>query len=177
MGRFELRLDQSHQVIPGRGELRSRRERLCEADEADIGDDRRHLLADHLTVERPRVGAFQGHHPRIHPELGVKLAAADIDRIDFGGSACDQHVAEAAGRGADIERYRTLRVEAEGIERGCELFSAAGNVAARARAQAELGIGGHLDARLQRGDPRHADQSPPHQIGGTRAGRGQAAIH
>ena len=120
--RLELRLDQSHQPGPGRGELQSRRERQRQADEADIGDDRRHLLADHLPVERPRVGAFQGHHPRIHPELGVKLAAADIDRIDFGGSACDQHVGEAAGRGADIERYRTLRVEAEGIERGCELL-------------------------------------------------------
>ena len=84
-------------------------------------------------VERPRVGAFQGDHPRIDPELGVELAAADIDRIDFGRSAGDQHVGEAAGRGADIERYRTLRVEAEGIERRRELSSAAGDVGAAPR--------------------------------------------
>ena len=107
----------------------------------------------------------------------MELAAANVNRVDFGRAARDQHIAEAAGRGADIERYRTVGVEAEGIERGFELLPAARDVAARAGAQSELGVRSHLRARLQRGDARHADQTPPHQVGGTRAGGGQAAIH
>ncbi len=175
--RLELRLDQSHQPSPGRGEFESRRQRQGQADEADIGDDGRHLLADHRPVERPGVGAFQDHHPRVHPELGMELAAADVDRIDLGRAARDQDIAEAAGRGAEIERDRIFWVKAEGIQRRREFLPAARDVAARAGAQPELGLGRHLRARLERGDAGHADQPPPHEVGGAGAGWRQPALN
>ena len=33
----------------------------------------------------------------------MQLAVPDIDRVDAPGAACEQHLGETAGRGADIE--------------------------------------------------------------------------
>ena len=41
--------------------------------------------------------------------------------------ALQQHLGEASGRGANIERDEALRVEAEAVQRGCELEPAAGD--------------------------------------------------
>ena len=51
----------------------------------------------------------------------MELVAADIDGIDLGGAAGEQHLGEAPGRGADIERHPPLSLEAEGVERRFEL--------------------------------------------------------
>ena len=63
-------------------------------------------------------------------KLGMELVPADIDGIDFGRAAGDQHVGEAPGRGANIERHPSFGVKAEGIERRRELEAAAGNIGA-----------------------------------------------
>ena len=42
---------------------------------------------------------------------------ADVDGIHPACAALQQHVGEAAGRGADVERYATLRIDLEMIER------------------------------------------------------------
>jgi hypothetical protein len=43
----------------------------------------------------------------------MQLVMADIDRKHMRGTALDQHLGEAAGRGADIERHAVCRIEAE----------------------------------------------------------------
>ena len=75
--------------------------------------------------------------------VGVELVPADIDGVDFGRPAGEQHLGEAPGRGADIERHPSFGVEAEGIERGCELEAAARDDRRRPRGPTvELGVGG-----------------------------------
>ena len=45
----------------------------------------------------------------------MQLAAADIDGIDVPGAACEQHLGEAAGRGADVETDVARGIEPEMI--------------------------------------------------------------
>ena len=72
-----------------------------------------------------RIGAFQHHDARIVAQLPRQLAVADIDGIDLRGAVGQQHVGEAAGRGADIDRDRALGIEREMRERVRELQPAA----------------------------------------------------
>ena len=57
----------------------------------------------------------------------MKLVAPDIDGEDAGSAALEQHLGEAPGRGANIERDEALRVEAKSVERRCQLEPAAGD--------------------------------------------------
>jgi hypothetical protein len=50
---------------------------------------------------------------------------ADIHRIDAPGAAREQDVGEPAGRGADIERDRSRRIDGEALERVSQLEAAA----------------------------------------------------
>ncbi len=43
----------------------------------------------------------------------VKLAVADVDGGDMRRTALQQDLRKAAGRGADVERFAALRIEAE----------------------------------------------------------------
>ena len=53
---------------------------------------------------------FEDEHARIGPQLPVELAVADVERDDVPGAALEQHVGEAAGRGADVERVAAVDV-------------------------------------------------------------------
>ena len=53
---------------------------------------------------------------------------ADVERDDARGAALQQHVGEAAGGGADVERLAAGDVDAEGVERVRELEPAAADV-------------------------------------------------
>jgi hypothetical protein len=96
----------------------------------------------------------------------MELAASDIDGIDLGRPAGDEDIAEASGRGADIERHPSLRIEAEFIERRFELLTAARDVEASLGAQGKLGIRRHESARLQLRLARHLDAASPDKVGG-----------
>ena len=116
--------------------------------------------------------------------LGLTLSlawswpAADIHGVDFGRAAGDQHVGEAPGRGADIERHPPLGVEAEGVERRRELDPAARNVGAALRgSRRSSASGADQHARLQRRHTRHAHQPAPDEVGGAGARRRQAPLH
>ena len=52
---------------------------------------------------------------------GASWPWPDVDRPDLRRPRLEQHLAEAAGRGAEIERHRARRVEPEGLERVPEL--------------------------------------------------------
>ncbi len=74
----------------------------------------------------------------------MQLVAADVDRVDEARAARQQHLGEAAGRGAHIEAYPAGRIEqrvgAETVERTRELEGAARHPAMRRlRAQNRVG--------------------------------------
>ena len=56
---------------------------------------------------------------------------ADIDRRDMDGTAFQQHLREAAGGGADIERLAAARIESEMVEPGDQLQRGTRDIAAR----------------------------------------------
>ena len=68
---------------------------------------------------------------RVGAQRRRELAVADVDRPDLGGAGREQHLAEAAGRGAEVEGDRALRVEPEDVEGVAELQPAARDVRQR----------------------------------------------
>ena len=47
----------------------------------------------------------------------MQLAMPDVDAGDASGAARNEHMGEAAGRGADVETGAVLRIDGEGVER------------------------------------------------------------
>ena len=52
----------------------------------------------------------------------------DVERDHAARAALEEHVGEAARRGADVERLATVDGDAEGVERVRELDSAAADI-------------------------------------------------
>src|SRR5579872_3825312 len=122
---LELRLDQRHERRAlGRQRQRRRQYRL-QTDKARIADDQVDRLCDLGAAQIAGVDALMHNDARVLAQFPGKLPAADIDRMHAGGAMRQQHVGEAAGRGADIERGAARRVEAEMIECKGELQPAA----------------------------------------------------
>jgi hypothetical protein len=71
------------------------------------------------------IGAFQNNHALVIPQPPVELAMADVDGVYAPRAPLQQHVGEAAGRGAEVERRAARRIELEMIERMGELGAAA----------------------------------------------------
>jgi hypothetical protein len=107
----------------------------------------------------------------------VELQATDIDGIDLGRAAGEQHVGEASGRGADIESHPPRRFQPEGIQRGGELEPAAGDIGRGARLDLKDRAGRNQRPRLQRRHAGHAHGAAPHQVGSLGARGGQTSFH
>jgi hypothetical protein len=105
------------------------------------------------------------------------LAPPDIDGIETCRTAGDQDLGEAAGRSPNVDRHAPLGVEAEGVEPGFELESAAGNISAGLRADGQLGVGENQSAQLGLRLAAHADAAAPDQVGGAGASRRQPVVH
>ena len=103
--------------------------------------------ANGSAVSVPGVRALQHGHARVVAQPRVQLAVADVDRDHARGAALEQAVGEAAGRGADVERSRARRVDAERLERVRELLAAARDEPRRPLDH-ELDVVGDLRARL-----------------------------
>ena len=93
------------------------------------------------------IGLLQRHDFRPRAQAVVQLPAADIDRVDLGRAAFEQHLREAAGRGADIEADAAFRIEAEMVERRRQFHAAARDIRMR-RARFDLGVGCDFLRRL-----------------------------
>ena len=107
----------------------------------------------------------------------MKLVAPDIDGVDAGSAALEQHLGEASGRGANIECDEALRVEAEGVERRCQLEPAAGHERRDIRVDRKAGAGIEQRPRLQRRHALDAHRAEADEVGGARAGHGQTPVH
>ena len=113
-------------------------------------------------IERADVGAFHRDDFRAPAQPRMKLAGPDIDGIDAPRAAREQHVAEAAGGRTDIEADAAGDIDAEAIERGCELDAAArhpgeGGLRAQRRVDGDL-IGWLAHRRLVGGDEAGGDR-------------------
>ena len=77
----------------------------------------------------------------------MELAVADVERDHPGRSPLEEHVGEAAGRGADVDAVEAGGIDAEPVEPVRELLAAARDVGRRALDH-ERGVLLHLLARL-----------------------------
>ena len=116
--RLKLRLDQCHKPSTWGGTFQRGRQRQCQTDEADIGDNGSDGLRDEGRVELARVRRFQRHIALVSPQTLMELRAADIDRVDLRGAFRQQHFGEPTGRGADIERNGIMRRQTKRTQRG-----------------------------------------------------------
>ena len=72
-------------------------------DERQVGDDQVDRPADRVGGEVADVGALHHRHPRIGAQRPGQLAVSDIGGDDLAGTAVQQHLGEAAGRGAGVQ--------------------------------------------------------------------------
>ena len=105
----------------GRGERQRRRQGEPQRDEADVGDDRADRLADIAGDEIAGVQPLARDDARVGGEARIKLAVADVDGEHLARAALEQHLREAAGRGAEVERDAAGRRIAEPVEPGDQL--------------------------------------------------------
>ena len=73
--------------------------------------------------QRARVDAFEDDDARIVPQPPIELPVADVERDDAGGAAPQQHVGEAAGRRADVERARVRDGRCANASSACASFT------------------------------------------------------
>ena len=142
---LELRLDQGHDVGPraaGSGPQRrgDGSQDEAERDERHVDDGQVDRLADEISGQRPRVRAVVDDDPGIPGDPVRKLASTDVDGVDPGRAALEQHVREAARRRARVETDEPRGVDREGVERGRELVPAATDVGL---------LGGQLDRQVR----------------------------
>ncbi len=81
------------------------------------------------SVEVAAVHPFEADHPGVVAEALVQLVVADIDGVDPRRAAFQQHLGEAAGRGAEVEAGHPRRLDAAGLETRNELESGARDIA------------------------------------------------
>src|SRR5882724_1498612 len=122
---LELRLDQGDEAGRGRHQRERRRQYDFEADEAGVADDAIRSVRNIGTRKMACVRALEHDNARVLAQLPGQLPVSDIDGVDLGGAARQQHVGEAAGRGADVEPDAAGRVDGEMIEGMRELQAAA----------------------------------------------------
>ena len=127
---LELRLDHRQHPRLGTEQVGQRPQDLGEGDEADVDRDELGLQAGGQLrgAQLARVEALEHGHPRVVAQAPVELAAADIDGDHRARAAAQQAVAEASGRGADVDAVESRRVDREAVERRLELEPAAGDV-------------------------------------------------
>src|SRR5712691_2227625 len=123
--RFELRLDQRQQAGRPTRQRERRRHDEPQRHEAHVDGDELRRFRNARRIERADIGRFDRHDVRPPAQARMQLAATDVDRVDAPGSAGEQDLREAAGRGADVETDAARRIEPEMLERGRELDAAA----------------------------------------------------
>ena len=173
---FELRLDEGDERGARCRQRQDGGKNFFERDEAGVAGDEigglRHLFA----AELAGVYAFEHDDARIVAEFPGELAAPHVHGIDLGGAALEQHVGEAARRGADVEADHALGIDGETIEAVGELQAAARRVRMRLALDLERRVVGNGRARLLQA-PRSGKDAAGHDEGlGLGARLRQAAL-
>src|SRR5437764_1479259 len=79
-------------------------------------------------IESRRVRVLERYDPWIVAQHVGKLSVTHVESIDARGTALQQHVREATGRGADVETHSARHLDTERVERGGELLAAARHI-------------------------------------------------
>ena len=145
--KLELRLDQSDKQSLLRSERQQGREHELQRNEADIAGDHGNRPIESGFGELTGVQPFPRGDARIVLQLAMQLAVADVDGKDIRGAVCEQHMGEAAGRGADVETNAAFRIESESVER-CREFDAAARHPGIERLRLEQRLGADRFGRL-----------------------------
>ncbi len=138
---LELRLDHCQRLPAGRGQRQRRWKHQPEADERDVTDHQ--LRREWKLAELASVHALEHDHARVVAQFLRQLPVADIERDHPTHTALEQAVREAARGGADIEAIHPGRIDAEHVERMCELLAATRDEG-RLGYELYLGVLGHL---------------------------------
>ncbi len=71
-------------------------------------------FASQAGIQIPRLPPLQLAHPIVVDQRAMQRVMADINGDHMGGTGLQQHLGEAAGRGADVERGAARPIEPEG---------------------------------------------------------------
>ncbi len=146
--RLELRLDQRDQMAAGARQVERGFEYLGEADEAGIAGDDIDRLGHDCGAEAAGVGLLVDDDAVVAAQFPGQLVGADVDRIDAGRAAGQQHIGEAAGRASDIERDGGSHVDREMVEPVGQLDPAARHPRMIAALDRQRGVVGEQIPRL-----------------------------
>ena len=122
------------------------------------------------------VQALDHRYTRVAANIGMDLAMADIDRRDMGSAALEQDLGEAAGRGADVERFTAGGIEAEMIEPANQLERGARYVALRRIIDGNQALRRNVLAGLAGNDAVDCHRATLDRVAGTRAAGKQTAL-
>mmetsp|Transcript_33214 Transcript_33214/g.81625 ORF Transcript_33214/g.81625 Transcript_33214/m.81625 type:complete len:259 (+) Transcript_33214:230-1006(+) len=141
--RFELRLDEHHQLPPRAHRRRHRRQHLEHGDERQVQCGDVHGLWQRLQVAQ--VGALHHHHPGVHAHALRHLAVPHVDAVHARRAVLQHAVREPPSGEPRVQRHLALHADAELLQRLLQLEPPAAHVL------------GHLgdDLQFARGlDPR-----------------------
>src|SRR6266480_4362577 len=82
-------------------------------------------------MKRPHVGALDHDYLRMRAQPFVQLPITDVDGGDARSTTLQQDVRESTGGSTDIKTVTTGGIDAENVERVCELVPAARHVRRR----------------------------------------------
>src|ERR1035437_1130714 len=146
---LELGFDERHDVGPRGEKRRGRPQNEAQRDERDVDGHDVDLVRYIRARERSGIDALADDDARVGAQAPIELTVADVERDDAGGSSLQQHVGEAAGRGADIEGAAAGGIHGEGLERVRELDAAAADVRMVGHGELDAGIRGGGRAGLR----------------------------
>src|SRR6476646_1211616 len=126
---LELRLHEHDRLPPGRTQPEDRWEREPHRDERDVADGE--LRSERELGQGAGVRPLEDGDPRIAAQARVELAVADVDGNHARGTALQQDVGKATGRGADVDAVEARRIHAERVEAVRELLAATRDVRGR----------------------------------------------
>ena len=129
-------------------------------DEGQVGDDEVDRAVDRLGRQRADVGALVDPDAVVGAQAPGELAVADVDGDDLGGAPAEQHLGEAAGGGAGVERPPALDGDRERVEGAQQLVRAAGDPAGLVGIGADDDRGAGLDAGGRLGGGRARRRRP-----------------
>ena len=136
--RFELRLDQHHELRIGTRDENERRQHRAQRDEREV---RYHEVGNERQIcglEAADVRSFHHRDPGVVADLPCQLAVSHVDGRHASGASLQQAIGEPTRRGPGVEAIAVARVHVETIERaiGVSLLRARRSVsAARSRAR------------------------------------------
>ncbi len=154
---------------PGRAERQRHGQRLRQRDEAHVGDEGADGLRHEGAIEPARVATLERDDPGSAARRACSWSWPDVDGIDARRAAVEQHLGEAAGRGADVEGNDALHRKAEMVEGGDQLRGSARHVSSRRARQADGGIGGDAGSRPRLDHAGDLDQPAANEVLGTGA--------